>query len=276
MSFEVINKGKSVDVLYNGRLFTSCVYEGRFIRPYMGPVMASNGIGFTRSDEKHEEHPHQRSVFVGIGDINGVDFWNENHEDIDTQHGRMELVDFREIHAGENAAVSANLLWKTYEGLEMLDEIRSFRFSEYKKNCIRVDMTVLLKASYMDIEVGATKEAGPLGIRVADFMRADNGGKFVNSEGGLNEDGCWGKNALWCNYSAAAEDGKVLGIAAFDRDTNRDYPTAWHIRNYGLMAANNLYFKGGYSLKKDESVRYDYTICFWEDSFDAEEFAKTL
>jgi hypothetical protein len=48
------------------------------------------------------------------------------------------------------------------------------------------------------------------------------------------------------------------------------------VRNYGLMALNNLYFKGGYVLKEGESVVYNFTICFWEENFDAQAFSSSI
>jgi hypothetical protein len=42
--------------------------------------------------------------------------------------------------------------------------------------------------------------------------------------------------SAWCDYSGPA-DGKTAGIALL-ADPNNPVPTAWHSRNYGLMAAN--------------------------------------
>ena len=45
----------------------------------------------------------------------------------------------------------------------------------------------------------------------------------------------WGKPADWNDYSGTA-DGKVVGVAVFDHPKN---PQAnWHVRAYGLNAAN--------------------------------------
>ena len=76
MSFELKKKGNDVDVFLDGRLFTTCVNSAEFKSPFMGPVLTKDSINFTRPDLHHKDHPHQRSVFVGIGDVNGYDFWN--------------------------------------------------------------------------------------------------------------------------------------------------------------------------------------------------------
>ena len=265
MSFELKRTGNDVDVFLDGKLFTTCVNSADFKSPFMGPVLTKDGISFTRPDYHHREHPHQRSVFIGIGDVNGTDFWNEDGKPL----GLIRVQNVSTSGDGKTAAVSLNSIWQGRRGKKFLDEERVYSFSKVSDTCVRVDISLKLTASYCNIKFGKTKEAGPLGIRVADEMRADCGGSFVNSEGGVNEEGCWGKTARWCNYSGVVS-GKKIGIAAFDHAGNERYPTAWHVRNYGLMALNNLYFKGGYKLKKGESAVYNFTICFWEGSFEPE------
>lgn len=266
--FELKRKENDIDVYLDGKLFTTCVNSTKYKAPFMGPVLTSDGINFTRPDRHHREHPHQRSVFIGIGDVNKYDFWNE--------HGLpLGLIKAKSVDSscdGKTASVFVSSIWQGKRGKEFLDEERRYTFIKESENYVRVDIYLKLTANYRDIKFGKTKEAGPLGIRVVDEMRADRSGSFVNSEGGKNEDGCWGKTARWCNYSGVIA-GKKIGIAAFDHPENERYPTTWHIRNYGLMALNNFYFKGGYKLNKGESIVYKFSICFWEDSFDPEDFS---
>lgn len=271
MSFELKKTGNNVDVFLDGRLFTTCVNSAEFKSPFMGPVLTRDGTSFTRPDYHHEEHPHQRSVFVGIGDVNGTDFWNEDGKPL----GLIRVQKVKTSGNGETATVSLKSVWQGRRGKKFLDEERVYSFSKVSDTCVRVDIMLKLTANYGNIKFGKTKEAGPLGIRVADEMRVKQGGSFVNSEGGVNEEGCWGKSARWCNYSGIVS-GKKIGIAAYDHAGNERYPTAWHVRNYGLMALNNLFFKGGYKLKNGESVDYNFTICFWEESFDPETVASSI
>ena len=86
-----------------------------------------------------------------------------------------------------------------------------------------------------------------MGIRIRHSVRADRKGKgkLTNAEGkvnegkGLNTDkkGCWGLVSAWCDYSGPVGDGKTAGLAVFADPTNR-IDTAWHARNYGLLAGN--------------------------------------
>jgi hypothetical protein len=264
MSIRLEQKGMDVDVFIDDRLFTTCVNNPDFKAPFMGPVYTSHGQSFTRPETRHREHPHQRSVFIGIGDINRYDFWNEHAVPL----GLIRVIGV-DLNKDENL-VKTTALWQGRRGKKFLDEERTYKFIKISDKAVRVDLSLKLTANYMDIRVGKTKEAGPLGIRVADGLRVDSGGRFENSEGGVNEEGCWGKTAAWCNYYGLL-DGKKVGIAAYDHPGNERYPTAWHVRDYGLMALNNLYFKGGYKLKKGESIDYRFTLCFWEDDFNPNE-----
>ena len=64
-----------------GAVFSYYVYRG-FKKPYLGPVFTPEGESYTRADAHNPEHPHQRSVFVGLGEVKRgelpvLDFWNE-------------------------------------------------------------------------------------------------------------------------------------------------------------------------------------------------------
>ena len=269
MNFSVKQKENNVFEVYaDDRLFTVCDYSATYKRPFMGPVYAPDGVSFTRFEPFHKEHPHQRSLFIGVGDVNGVDFWNEYEDD----KGVIVFDSVDEISEGDTAVVAVNTVWKKPDGTPVVNENRRLTFSAAETG-VRVDVRVVFTAAYGEVEFGATKEAGPLGIRVNDFMRADKRGTFRNSEGGIKEKKCWGKEALWCNYRGRKK-GKLYGIAAFDRKTNERFPTTWHIRNYGLMAANNLFFKGGLSIPANENLQYDYTVVFWTDSINEAEFSE--
>src|SRR6478736_1496794 len=61
-------------------------------------------------------------------------------------------------------------------------------------------------------------------------------GHIVNSEG-VRDDQTWGKHANWVDYYGPV-DGKTVGVAIFDHPSNPRHPTTWHVRDYGLFAAN--------------------------------------
>ena len=103
-----------------------------------------------------------------------------------------------------------------------------------------MDIEVTIHASHGQITLGDTKE-GSMAIRLTPTMRLKGEvgqGHIVNSEG--QRDGqTWGKRAAWCDYyGPASEGGQTVGVAIFDHPDNPRHPTWWHVRDYGLFAAN--------------------------------------
>ena len=78
-----------------------------------------------------------------------------------------------------------------------------------------------------------------MALRVAETMRVKGNpskGRIVNANG-LVDDATWGKRAPWCDYQGKV-NGEWVGIAMFDHPLNPRWPTWWHVRDYGLFAAN--------------------------------------
>lgn len=254
-------ENKVLTVKIKGEVFTTYTYSDDLPKPYMGKIYTKTGESFTRCDLETKAHPHQRSVFFGVGDINGHDLWNEKGEN----KGRQTHQRFKKISSGtEYGDIVEENIWFTSEGEKLIDEERSFRFYNQSSRCRYIDAEIKFTATYCDIEFGDTKEAGPLGIRMADELNAKDGnGRIKNSYGAKGEKEAWGKSAVFCEYG-----NDKYKVAVFDNENNERYPTAWHIRDYGLFAANNLFFKGGLKIKKGESLVYKYRICFADADVD--------
>ena len=191
---------QALDVLIRGKLFTSYVYGRGFLKPYLGPVYASSGASYTRLDLETREHPHQRSVFIAVGDVNGIDFWNEYEE----TRGEQRHTGFERITSGPAwGGFAAGLVWCDHKGRPVLDETRAFTFYNQPETCRYIDVETTFTAAYGDIRFGGTKEAGPLGIRVNEEMRADRGGRFVNAYGLFAANNLYFKGGLEiCRHSS--------------------------------------------------------------------------
>lgn len=253
---DLIQKENQIDVWTDSRYFTSYVYTPKFAKPYLGPILGTYNQPFTRLDFQVKEHPHQRSVWMAIGDVNGIDFWNENGE-----YGKQR-VNLIQCESGPVfGVIRSEKCWTDYAENPMMDESAKFVFYHMPTLGRYVDVESTFTASYGKTVFGPTKEAGPLGVRVAETMNVSKGGTMINSYGAQGEEECWGKRAHWCDYYGLSED-YVSGIAVYDHPQNDGYPTYWHIRNYGLFAPNNFYFTGSRTLEKGESVIYRYRIYF--------------
>lgn len=250
---------KKAQVRIGETLFSEYVFDPSIPKPFFGQVKDDAGHPFTRLDLAVKEHPHQRSVFIAVGDVNGVDCWNETPD-----HGYVRNESVTNVEsASAYAAFTARNLWTDHGGKPLLRESARYTVYNQSETCRALDITVTFKADFGEVAFGPTKEAGPLGIRVRDELRADIGsGVLSNSWGGVGEGECWSRSAAWCDYCGEVLEAGFMGITVFDNEKNERFPTAWHIRAYGLFAANNLYFKGGLTIPAGESLTYRFRILF--------------
>jgi hypothetical protein len=91
---------------------------------------------------------------------------------------------------------------------------------------------------------------------------------MVNSNGQEGEPQCWGKRANWVDVFGEVE-GENLGVAIFDHPSNPQHPTYWHVRGYGLLAANifgvraferNPAMNGSRTLAPGETMSFRYRV----------------
>jgi hypothetical protein len=231
------------------------------------PIYGPTGKLMTRSwpmddkvaAEKDRDHIHQRSLWFTHGDVNGIDFWSEGK-------GRIEHREFVKKSGGEEAVIVTKNDWVSPEGKKVLEDERTFTFGG-DKDARWIDVNVALTASEGPVVFGDTKE-GSFGVRVPSSVRVESlkGGKIVNSDGKQNL-AAWGKPAAWVDYHGPI-DNETLGIAILNHPSSFRYPTHWHVRTYGLFAANpfglsdftNGAEQGGYTLPAGASMRLRYRV----------------
>ena len=80
------------------------------------------------------------------------------------------------------------------------------------------------------------------------------GGRLVNSEGGINQKGTNGKVAKWCDYWNTV-DGATEGLAIFSHPEN-EHPHRWLTRDYGCFGPRRPDARSGkpFTLKKGDSL----------------------
>jgi hypothetical protein len=238
---EVSEDGTSLCIDVHGERFTRYHYTSADApaRPYFYPILAPGGLPVTRNypmadvDGEMRDHPHHRSVWAAHGDVNGTDNWSE-----EKGHGRTEHVSFEGHFGGPVAGgFREKTRWVSNQGEPLLDETRDVRAYAVDGPYRVLDLALQLTPTNGDVTFGDTKEGGLISVRVATSMDVDKAGTIHNSEGGVNEDGTWGKQAAWCDYYGPVQ-GRTLGITLMDHPSNPRFPTYWHVRNYGLMTAN--------------------------------------
>ncbi|MEX2185524.1 MAG: PmoA family protein [Pirellulales bacterium] len=245
-------------VKIDGKLFTEYVTRSG-TKPILWPVIGPTGKAMTRSwpmnadapPSEKRDHPHHRSFWFTHGEVNGVDFWSESNK-----AGRIVHREFAKIESKPTPTIVAINDWQDREGKKICEERQTIAFGA-DDDRRWIDFTTAVTATEGPLTFGDTKE-GSFGVRVAGTMKVDAklGGKIVNSEGQTN-DGAWGKPAAWVDYYGPVE-GETLGIAILDHPSNFRHPTTWHVRTYGLFAANPFGqhdFAGG-----DKNVDGKHTI----------------
>ena len=227
----------------NGQLFT----EYHFKEPphlYFYPVLGPGGLPMTRnypmvrnSEDEEHDHPHHRSLWYSHGEVNGVDFWSES-----SKAGKILHDKFIAIESGSDSGlIKSQNNWVAPDGKVTCTDERVFRVFARPDNERLFDFDITLRAGDKPVVLGDTKE-GSLAMRIAESMRLTRGrgksakGHIVQSTG-VRDDGTWGKHADWCDYYGPVQD-KIVGIAIFDHPKNPRHPTTWHVRDYGLFAAN--------------------------------------
>ena len=176
--------------------------------------------------------------------------------------GKIVHDKFLDVSSGSKAGViKSKNKWIAKSGEVVCTDTRTHRFYSRDDGQI-MDFEVTIHASEgKKVVMGDTKE-GSMAIRLTATMRETGNvaqGHIVNSEGHRGEKGekgAWGKRAKWCDCYGPVND-EVVGVAIFDHPQNPKHPTWWHVRGYGLFAANPF---GVHDFEKKEKGVGDITI----------------
>ena len=236
-------------------------------KPIYFPLIGPTGKRFTRAFPMEDvpgekrDHPHQRSMWFTHGKVNGVDFWSEAKG-----HGTIAETS-RKIIEGPPAIgiIKSTDDWLGPDGKVVCSDERTVKF--YDAHMARIlDFDITIKASNGPVVFGDTKE-GMFGVRVASSMDVDakKGGKITNAEG-LTDAAAWGKPSPWVDYTGPVE-GQTVGIAILNHPGSFRHPTTWHVRPYGLFAANpfgwhdfGMKTPGDHTIPAGESIRFGYRV----------------
>ncbi|HEX3878364.1 MAG TPA: PmoA family protein [Bryobacteraceae bacterium] len=245
------------------------------MKPFLWPILAATGTPVTRAwpiekvDEEKDlkgDHPHQRGIWFGHEKVNGSDFWNSYTA---KNNGKITLIKVGEIKSGkESGSLSARFQWIGHDGTPVVTESRVMTFYDQPdRRTIDFDITLTAidKVTFGDAKDGA------FGMRLRPLLQEDKGsGHIVNAEGAMSEKEVWGKPSNWCDYSGEIK-GEKVGVAMLDHPGNPGHPVRWHVRAYGLFAANPFALglagfipdktqDGSKTLEPGQSMRFRYRV----------------
>jgi hypothetical protein len=291
-------QGKQVDVMVDGKPFTTYLQPEGVKKPVLWPVISPAGNAVTRSfplakmEGERVDHPHHIGIWLNYGDVNGLDFWNNSTAipaDKASGYGTIVHKSIDKIKNGKKKgvlAVSAD--WIDSQSRKILDEKTIFHFRATQQMRI-IDRKTTLKAVGGEVKFNDNKE-GVFAIRVATALELPQKGavemtdahgnvtkvekpdmsrvtgNYLSSEG-ITGEAVWGTRGKWMQLSGKL-NGENVSIVIIDHPGNPGYPTYWHARGYGLFAANTLGQKAlsngrdvlNFTLPAGKSVTFRYRL----------------
>ncbi len=287
---------KRVDVIIDGKLFTSYWWPDSVYKPVLYPILTAAGTPVTRGfpiiprEGERRDHIHQVGNWFNYGNVNGYDFWGNGSEGKrNINGGQIKHLGIVEVSGGNGTGrLVTTASWIDPAGRELLAERTEFHF--IAEGAIRIiDRIIHLSANNEPVVFKDTKE-GSFGIRVArqlelpsneDIVLTDASGnptavKKMSNEGitgkyrsneGITGEAVWGKRAKWLELYGSIGN-EEISLVICDHPRNQNYPTYWHARGYGLFAANpfgvNDFTEGketlNYSIKAGGSLTMRYRI----------------
>jgi hypothetical protein len=289
---------KKVDVMMDGKLFTSYIWPVNVMKPVLYPVITASGTEITRGfplkprSGERVDHPHHVGIWFNYGNVDKLDFWN-NSEAIPaakkSEYGTIHHKSIDKIEGGNgHGLLVATSTWDTPDGKTLLTDKTEMHFSN-QGNTRVLDRITTLTAGAQPVSMADNKE-GVIAIRVArqlelpskeQLILTDAKGnpttvKSMTNEGvtgsyrsseGIKDDAVWSTRGRWMDLNGTMGNEKVA-IVICDHPKNVGYPTYWHARGYGLFAANplgwNVFSKGketlNYSIPAGKSATFRYRI----------------
>ncbi len=287
---------RHVDVMADGKLFTSFCWPENVYKPVLFPVYTSAGTVITRGfplaprEGESTDHAHHVGIWLNYGDVNGIDFWgNGSTGSLNPGGGVIKHLNIEKMSdADGEAIIISNESWVDSTGKELLSEKTEYHFSAGNSARI-IDRITTLTATGDTVRFKDTKE-GMFGIRVARQLQlpakeditlqekqggtttvkaqaeSDITGNYRSSEGVTGEE-VWGTRAKWMDLHGKIGD-EIISIVVCDHPENQSYPTYWHARGYGLFSANPLgakdFTQGGevvnFSIPAGKSATFRYRV----------------
>jgi len=209
--------------------------------------------GFPLEDVAGEakDHPHHTGIYHAFGEVNGREYWSKT--DIVNRKASKEAGPVYARIRAENA-------WG-----EDLVETQDVFVLNAGDDAV-MDWTITMTAAAGDVVFGKNPKMakeGSFAVRVrTELTRGKNNDAadmMSDALGNKGEKAIRAAAAPWVDYTSQIE-GKTLGIAVMDHPSSFRAPTNWHVRAYGLFAANPWLVRGENTLKKGESLTLRYRI----------------
>jgi hypothetical protein len=226
-------------------------------KPFFYPLNA-HGVnvlrGYPMEDRAGEakDHPHHTGIYHAFGEVNGREYWS-----------KLPIENAKARH--EAGPVFARIIAENRWGEDLL-EVQDVLVLNAGADAV-MDWTITLTAAAGPVTLGKDlkmAKEGSFAVRVASWL-SDNAKKdpgmnlMVDSKGNRGEAAIRKDAAPWVDYVGAVE-GRKVGVSVMDHPSSFRHPTNWHVRAYGLFAANPWIVRGANDLSKGESIALRYRV----------------
>jgi hypothetical protein len=282
-----------VEVIIDGREFTSYWWHPTIFKPVLYPVRTARGTTLTRNyppmPDETDDHPHHVGIWFNYGNVNGLDFWNNSgaiSASKKPEFGSIRHREIKTIQSGNQGKLVVLCDWIDNDGKVLLVEETTFifagegdlriidrdskltaktdvTFKDNKEGCIAIRVTTPLQLASSIKKSTFTDEHG---VKTEVVGSEGANGHYLSSEG-ITDDAVWGTRARWIKLNGTFKD-ENADIVIIDHPKNPGYPMHWHARNYGLFAGNTLgqkVFSNGklelnFKLDEGQSTHFNYRI----------------
>jgi hypothetical protein len=225
-------------------------------KPFFWPLLAQ-GVNLLRGwpmepkAGEPNDHPHHTGLYFCFGEVNGKEYWS-----------KLPIVP-KAVVKKEQGPACARIVAENAWG-EDLAETQDILILNAGADVV-MDWTITLKAANVPVafarDIKMAKE-GAFAARLAkelSFAKGDAPEMILDAKGERGEKAARANGSPWVDYSGEVESKKV-GISIMNHPSSFRYPSDWHVRAYGLFAANPWILKGENSLAKGESLTLKWRV----------------
>jgi len=253
----------SVWIRWKNSMLTCYRAEALQKYPYFYPLRAMKS-GLSLTAENAQPWPHHRSVFFGLDNVNGCNFWHYynpiNNDRIISK--KLELGECTE----NSAEIFNECLWTPLEKEPIIADKRRLVLTVLDENTYTLDCYFELTA--LTEVVCQRTNHGLFGVRLEPDLSVDGGGVILSSEGAQKEANLHNKYARWITAYGQRyyrNDGLIEGLAIMSPPYKRTPfdKSIWFVRDYGNfspMPFDLLTRDENFVMPKDDVLRLAYRI----------------
>jgi hypothetical protein len=207
-------------------------------------------------DGEAKDHPHHTGMYHAFGEVNGKEYWSKLpitpkkilRKDAGPAYARIvaenawgeDLVETQDVlilNSGEDTVVDWTISLRGTSGPVV--------FAKDIKAAKEGSFALRLAAGLSEVPAKGAKD---FGLTLMSDAKGNKGENAIRAD-----------TAPWVDYTGEVE-GKRVGVAVMNHPSSFRYPTTWHVRAYGLFAANPWILKGENTLPAGETLLLRYRV----------------